>query len=441
MRNLITIIIPCYNVENYIAECLDSLISQSYRNFEIICVDDGSKDRTAQIIEEYIKKDSRITLYRQSNQFAGVARNNGMKHAKGKYVLFFDGDDFCEKDTLENMVKSAERHSSDIVVCDIRSYDNVTGRYLEDINYLKYSYLKPFEEKGVVSFRDMPEQILMLASSNPQNKLYKREFIEKEGLLFQASRRDNDEYFVLMSMALANKISWTPKKYITYRINNPRSLQGFGEETIDTEDLISTVRALKTGLIEKGRYELLKKSFQNQVLVRYVGLLEGQRCLSNFLKIYTFIKERVFPEFEISEMNPDDMITRVEECQRILSGTAEEYLFWKMKKLQFGPGERYLFPYDCIAGCKKIGIYGAGTVGKAYYRQLCQNSNIQIAGWFDANAKELCNMGMPVREPAAIAPQEMEKIIIAIEEKKTAMAVKKYLLEKGIAEKDIVWSI
>jgi len=435
------VVIPCYNIENYIEKCLDSFISQTFQNIEIICVDDGSTDRTAEIIREYIKRDERIKLYCQANQYAGVARNNGMKLATGKYLLFFDGDDFCEKDMLMKMVKSAERYLSDIVICDVQNYDNASGRYIEEVNYLRQSYLKPFEDIGVVSFRDMPERILLLASSGPWNKLYKKEFIEKEGLMFQASRRDNDEYFVLMTMALAERISWVSEKFVTYRINNPKSLQGFGEENIDTEDLISTVRALKDGLAEKKRYEAVEKSFQNQVLVRYVGLLEGQGSLPNFCKIYNFIKEKVFPEFGINQMDFEDIVTRAEERQRIMTGTAEEYLFWKMKKLQLGRGERYLFPYDRIDGCSRIGLYGAGMVGKAYYRQLSQNVDVCVVGWFDVNAEELQGIGMPIKTPEEIVPGEIDKMVIAIEEKKAVMGVKELLREKGIQENDIVWSI
>lgn len=437
----ISVIIPCYNISDYIEECLDSFMKQTYTDFEIICVDDGSTDNTAEIIEAYVKKDSRISLIRQSNQYAGVARNNGMKYAKGEYLLFFDGDDFCGQDMLNQMITSARRHRSDIVVCDIRSYDNVTCEYIDAVGYLRTSYVREFEEQGTVSYRDIPDYILTFAFSGPQNKLYKKEFIEREGLLFQDSKRDNDEYFVCLSMALAERISWIPDRLVTYRINNPASLQGFGEAEIDVKDIISTTRYLKAGLQERGRYETVKRSFLNQILIRYVGLVEAQRSLSNFEKVYDFVKNTVFPEFGIDEMAVDDMISRVEEYRQIMNGDAKEYLFWKMKKLQKDNGEQFPFPFRWIKGYHRIAIYGAGNIGRSYYRQLKKHSNYEIIGWYDAKAAMLKDLEGLVSVPDEIIPGTADKIVIAIEEKKTAMAVREFLLSKGIAEEAIVWSV
>lgn len=359
----------------------------------------------------------------------------------GEYLLFFDGDDFCDQDMLNQMVTSARRYRSDIVVCDIRSFDNVTCEYIDAVGYLRTSYVREFEEQGTVSYRDIPDYILTFAFSGPQNKLYKKEFIEREGLLFQDSKRDNDEYFVCLSMALAGRISWIPDKLVTYRINNPASLQGFGEAEIDVKDIISTTRYLKAGLQERGRYETVKRSFLNQILIRYVGLVEAQRSLSNFEKVYDFVKNTVFSEFGIDEMAEDDMISRVEEYRQIMNGDAKEYLFWKMKKLQRDSGEQFPFPFRRIKGYHRIAIYGAGNIGRSYYRQLKKHSNYAIVGWYDAKAAMLKDLEGLVSVPDEIISGTADKIVIAIEEKKTAMSVKDLLLAKGIAESDIVWCV
>lgn len=437
----ISVIIPCYNVSEYIEECLDSFMDQTYKDFEIICVDDGSTDDTAEKIAAYMEKDSRISLIRQSNQYAGVARNNGMKYATGEYLLFFDGDDFCERDMLYKMITSARRYDSDIVVCDICSYDNAACEYIDTVGYLRTSYVRGYEEQGTVSYKDIPDYILNFAFSGPQNKLYKKSFIERENLLFQDSKRDNDEYFVCLSMALADRISWIPEKLMAYRINNPASLQGFGEAEIDVEDIISTARYLKAGLQERGRYETVKLSFLNQILIRYVGLLEGQRNLPNFEKVYDFVKNTVFPEFGVDIMAEDDMISRVEERRRIMGGDAKEYLFWKMKKLQQGNGEKFPFPFRMIKGFHRIALYGAGNMGRSYYQQLQKRSNYEIVAWYDAKAAMLKDLEGLVSSPEEIAPEAADKIVIAIEEKKTAMAVKGFLLSKGISGEDIIWKI
>ena len=92
----VSVIIPVYNVEDYLRQCLDSVINQTLKDIEIICVDDGSTDKSLEILHEYEKKDSRITVLTQKNQYAGVARNVGMSVATGKYFVFLDSDDFFE---------------------------------------------------------------------------------------------------------------------------------------------------------------------------------------------------------------------------------------------------------------------------------------------------------------------------------------------------------
>ena len=98
---------------------------------------------------------------------------------------------------VESLVRSAEENQSDIVVCDMRHYDNVTGIFVNTAGFLRTSYLREFEEKGYVCCEDIPEYIMMFAFSGPPNKLYRKEFLDRTGLLFQNTRRDNDEYFVL----------------------------------------------------------------------------------------------------------------------------------------------------------------------------------------------------------------------------------------------------
>jgi len=108
----VSIIIPVYNAEKYIREDLDSLLGQSLREIEVICVDDGSKDSSLKILEDYQRKDDRIKILKQENKGAGAARNEGMKEAKGDYLIFLDADDFFEKDMLEKSVGKMEEEES-----------------------------------------------------------------------------------------------------------------------------------------------------------------------------------------------------------------------------------------------------------------------------------------------------------------------------------------
>lgn len=113
---LISVIIPVYNVEQYLPQCLDSVIHQTYPNLEIICVNDGSKDSSREILEHYADKDSRIIVIDQENQGLSGARNTGLLQTTGKYVMFVDSDDWIELETCEEAVMAAEKHSADLIL-------------------------------------------------------------------------------------------------------------------------------------------------------------------------------------------------------------------------------------------------------------------------------------------------------------------------------------
>lgn len=118
MQQKITVIVPVYNVENYLGRCIQSIISQTYKNLEIILVDDGSTDNSGNICDEYAKKDSRIRVIHQKNRGASGAKNAGIEVATGNYIGFIDSDDWIDSDMFEILLHYANEHSADIVRCD-----------------------------------------------------------------------------------------------------------------------------------------------------------------------------------------------------------------------------------------------------------------------------------------------------------------------------------
>ena len=147
---LISVIVPAYNVEDYLGECLDSIINQTFTDIEIICVNDGSVDSTLDIFNDYASRDERINVISQENKGLSGARNTGLKHAKGKYIYFMDSDDYLEVNALERMYSAAEEKSADIVFFKLINFDDGTGekyqtRYydmeaLSDLKNNSYSY-------------------------------------------------------------------------------------------------------------------------------------------------------------------------------------------------------------------------------------------------------------------------------------------------------------
>lgn len=133
----ISVIIPVYGVEDYLRKCLDSVVKQTLKDFEIIIVNDGSPDNSQLIIDEYEKKYSNIHAYIKENGGLSDARNYGLKYAKGEYISFIDSDDYIREDMLEKMYNQAKEQDSDIVVCDcIKAYENGTEEYCpSNLNY------------------------------------------------------------------------------------------------------------------------------------------------------------------------------------------------------------------------------------------------------------------------------------------------------------------
>ena len=123
----ISIIVPAYNVQKYIKQCLESIINQTYKNLEIIVVNDGSKDKTLDIIESIAKDDPRIIVINQENQGVSATRNNALKGVDGDFVMFVDSDDWLDLDTCEVLIKEAVEENADIVMCGyVREYENTS---------------------------------------------------------------------------------------------------------------------------------------------------------------------------------------------------------------------------------------------------------------------------------------------------------------------------
>ncbi len=123
-RPLISIVVPVYNVEKYLAHCLDSLVNQTMREIEIVCVNDGSKDRSLEILQEYVLREKRIKVLDQQNTGVSVARNNALKHVTGEYYMFVDSDDWLDLETCEVAYNYAKQNGAD---CLMFSYTKEFG--------------------------------------------------------------------------------------------------------------------------------------------------------------------------------------------------------------------------------------------------------------------------------------------------------------------------
>jgi len=261
IRPKVSVIIPVYNAEKYLRQCLDSVANQTLQDIEIICVDDGSTDESLNIIEEYIKKDNRFQVLHQHNQYAGVARNNGMVNAKGEYIIFLDADDFFEITMLEVLYNATETNNVDIVICGADRYNDKTNQFLPMPWILKKEYLP---KKEIFNAHDIPNYIFQFTTGAPWNKLFRKEFLDKTNLRFQATQRANDIYFSFLNIVLADKIKIVAEVLVHYRINTGTNLQS--GNNITPTAFITGLVGIKEQLIFYDIYDEFKRSFINRAM-------------------------------------------------------------------------------------------------------------------------------------------------------------------------------
>lgn len=257
MQPLVSVIIPVYNVEKYLRQCLDSIINQTLKDIEIICVDDGSTDKSLEILREYCEKDNRIKILTQKNKYAGVARNNGLKIATGKYLSFLDSDDWFDLNMLEEMYNKAEKDQSDIVICGWYNYNNITKSIIKVV-----TFEQRFLSKSPFKPQEFPNDLFTIGKSNPWTKLFKREFFIENNLLFENCKVCNDMTCVCTALAIANKISIINKPFIFYRNNQTTNLSS--KRLKNRDSVLYAVKQLENNLIRLNLYEYFKEAFNKQ---------------------------------------------------------------------------------------------------------------------------------------------------------------------------------
>ena len=257
----VSVVIPVYNVEAYLRECLDSVINQTLREIEIICVDDGSTDASLNILKEYAAKDNRITVITQRNLYAGVARNAGLAAAKGEYLCFLDSDDFFESNMLDKMYAKAVQYGADFCICHVKMY-NMTKETLENCLWgLRDEYLP---QKPVFSAKDIYEKIYQVNQGWVWDKIYNRNFVLETGIKFQASRSSNDVYFNFCHLAIANKIVIVDDFLMTHRLHVKGSLENTREKSYN--NIYNAIKKIQHYLIVNNLYNKVKISFVNYAI-------------------------------------------------------------------------------------------------------------------------------------------------------------------------------
>ena len=253
---LISIIVAAYNAQSYIDECLQSIEVQTYPNFEVIIVDDGSDDGTVQCAGKFAERDQRFRVIRNDHVNAGHARNTGIRAAAGEYLAFIDADDRLHDDYLEVLLRGCTEHDADICVCHSQSFDDVTGE-VRDIDYAVKQELLP--DKNPFHYTDACDTIFLMFNGWAWDKLFRTEMVRKHKLSFQSLRTTNDMYFVDMAYIYANRIYVTKETLIDHRENNRNALSKTREKSYRC--FYDALLALRSKLLEEGVFEKVQRSY------------------------------------------------------------------------------------------------------------------------------------------------------------------------------------
>lgn len=306
---IVSVIMPVYNGETYLRQCLDSVVNQTLKEIEIICVDDGSSDRSVEILKEYAAKDERVMVLQQANAGAGAARNNGLSKASGKYLSFLDSDDFFETDMLEKAVEKIAADRADFVVFRCDHYLNDTNTFKKAAYTLKKQTLPPYMP---FNFRQITDNVFKAFVGWAWDKVYDREFVMKHNLKFQEQRTSNDMLFVFSALVLAKRITCLDTVLAHQRRNNGESLSNTREKSWFC--FYNALKALRDVLKEKGLYEELKKDFVNYAVhfsLWNLNTITGE-C---YEKLYTKLHEEWFEELEVTGHDEDYFYNKTEYKQ------------------------------------------------------------------------------------------------------------------------------
>ena len=355
---MISIIVPIYNIEKYLPQCIESIIGQTYNDLDIILVDDGSTDASSIICDEYAKKDSRIRVIHKKNEGLVRARKTGIQAAYGEYIAYVDGDDWIEPDMMENLLSKMIEQDVDLVMC---------GRY-EDTGDVSKELHQDFPEgrydKGALIKEIYPRMIVgekffdWKISPGVWDKLYKKEIIKPFQMQVNDGLRMGEDAACVYPMLL-NVDS-------IYILN--RCLYHYRQTSN------SMVKDIKTYDKERVQFALLYQTVD--------------KCFEKYKNIYDLREQWL--KYVIFLMIP-----------------RSDGLYDKYEQLD------YLFPFSEVKRGSNIILYGAGTYGQRLYKYIVKTGFCRIATWVDRNYVELQKLGLDVKSPDVISNVDSNIIVIA----------------------------
>ena len=254
----ISVITPVYNAQDHLKQCLESVLGQSFGEFELICIDDGSSDSSIEILKSYQSKDKRIKIIEKSHTNTSDSRNAGIDTAMGEFLAFVDADDFIEPDMLEKAYSAIIETESDIAWFRSNMWEHNNREFIDSPWTLRDWEMPPFRPFSVW---EASEKVFNMGSCTPWDKLFRKSFIDRENIRFQSISSCDDMLFTFGALALAHGITTLNDTLYHMRIGQSRYLAENVENTVS--NYYNALSGLKDFLETHGLYEECRKSFLN----------------------------------------------------------------------------------------------------------------------------------------------------------------------------------
>lgn len=378
----ISVIVPIYNAEKYLTKCLESIINQTYKELEIILIDDGSIDNSLKICREYQKKDSRIIVISQNNSGAYKARKRAIEMASGRYVAFVDGDDWIEPDMYYDLIEIMKKNSTSMVesgIIDVNG-DNEKIR-IQKIGIGHYQKDRFINEIMPYMLYD-GNFFESLISPTLWNKLFLKNAVKNiYDSIEDGGKMSNDAVIVYPYLVENNDIYVTNKCYYHYRVVS---------NSITRNKYDNILCKLNTHI------EAIKMYFEKS---KYKNILMPQLYMHK-LRVYAMY------------------------CPEIFDSVSDEFLS----------------VYGGINNKEKIVIYGAGKSGIKAYAYIVKHFKDNIIAWVDKNYEFLSKeFGVNIQNPQDVDYNIADKVIITVLKADAVMSIKKELIEIGVDESKISW--
>lgn len=381
MEELISVIIPVYQVEAYLEQCLDSVIHQTYQNLEIIIVDDGSKDSSGAICDRYAAEDSRIKVIHKQNGGLVSARKAGLRAASGKLIAYVDSDDWMDLDTYQTMYQLMVKNDADVVIAGHWEHTD-SGQWVEQ------NFVKP----GIYRGNMLTEQVFSTMLYEPSigkwglspavwDKLFRRELIYNYQMQVDERIWDGEDHAFVYSSILDAKCVCITEKCLYHR----------------------------------------------RIRAGSVSIAYDQRCFERFSYLFCHLKE----QFSKSPYWKDFLEKQFPYQMR--------WFLMKHIWTELGVSPTgYIFPFGKVDRGMKIVLYGAGLVGCIYNEQLRTTGYGEIVAWVSQDYQTCQNRDI-VQSPKNLPGMSYDVVVIAVQREEVADSIRRDLRKLGVDETKIVW--